>query len=265
MTAKQLWQAASIIVLVFVLLIVLLVVLRSFGGDSPQPLTLAMVFQTLVAVVLALFAGVVLAMMLNGRIDLSKLISEDNGNASLSRFQFLIFTFVIAASYFLMLLVWLAQLPELMKIASTAAGKLGDATANASEAQKALAAAIANVKYELPNIPAGVLALIGISGGSYVVAKGIQKSSETDGGLSVVRIDISDPGVGYAVGHVAVDISGGGGTNATAFANVTAAAGGIASITVSSPGNSYATPPTVTIAAPTGVGGRQATAKAVLG
>ena len=71
--------------------------------------------------------------------DLSKLISEPNGDASMSRFQFLIFTFVIALSLFLVIV---GQQPP----------KFPD------------------------TIPAAVLSLLGISGSSYLVSKGIQFS-----------------------------------------------------------------------------------------
>src|SRR5689334_11727137 len=74
------------------------------------------------------------------RIDLSKLLSETNGDASMSRFQLLIFTFVIAASLFLIV-----------------------ASPNPPAFPK-----------EIPN---GVLILLGISASSYLVSKGIQFSS----------------------------------------------------------------------------------------
>ena len=73
----------------------------------------------------------------NDRIDISRLISEGNGNASLSRFQMLIFTFTIAMSF-------------LIKVLETK----GNA---------------------FPHVDVGVLALLGISGGTYVLAKNIQK------------------------------------------------------------------------------------------
>ena len=73
------------------------------------------------------------------RIDLSRLVSEANGDASMSRFQLLIFTFVIAASLFLV----------------TATGS------------------------KFPDeIPQGVLLLLGISASTYGVSKGIQLSSD---------------------------------------------------------------------------------------
>src|SRR5436309_12962607 len=75
-----------------------------------------------------------------GKIDLSRLISEPNGDASMSRFQLLIFTFVIALSLFLVIVA-----------KSTPAFP--------------------------PEIPGSILALLGISASSYVVSKGIQFSS----------------------------------------------------------------------------------------
>ena len=76
-----------------------------------------------------------------GKIDISRLISEPNGDASMSRFQFLVFTFVIGLSLLLVIV-----------------GKSGPPA--------------------FPHeIPGGILALLGISGGSYVVSKGIQFSS----------------------------------------------------------------------------------------
>lgn len=89
---------------------------------------------------------VVLWKILRGDIDLKNLISEDNGMASMSRFQFLIFTFVIATGFLLLLLHSLNT--------STVPG--------------------------FPELDAGVLGLLGISGGSYVVSKGIQKSGESE-------------------------------------------------------------------------------------
>ena len=80
--------------------------------------------------------------MVTGRINLEKLISEDDGTASLSRFQFLVFTFVIAMSLFLVI--------------------VGKAPPDFP-----------------PDIPPEILALLGISGGSYVISKGIQKGAES--------------------------------------------------------------------------------------
>jgi hypothetical protein len=74
------------------------------------------------------------------RIDLSGLISEPTGDASMSRFQLLIFTFVIAASLFL--IIASGTPPSFPK-----------------------------------EIPQGVLILLGISSSAYLVSKGIQFST----------------------------------------------------------------------------------------
>ena len=89
---------------------------------------------------LILLEVTIIAKIWNNTIDLSQLISETNGGASLSRFQFLVFTFVIALCLFLVV--------------------VGSGGAPA-----------------FPNIPPGIFALLGISAGSYVVSKGIQFSN----------------------------------------------------------------------------------------
>ncbi|HVT60820.1 MAG TPA: hypothetical protein VHR45_20785 [Thermoanaerobaculia bacterium] len=73
--------------------------------------------------------------MIRGQIDLSQLIS-DQGTASISRFQFLIFTFVIAFSFFL----------------------------------------VAVSTDSLPPVPGEVLTLLGISATTFAVSKGIEVS-----------------------------------------------------------------------------------------
>src|SRR6266478_1865555 len=45
----------------------------------------------------------VIWLVYNGTIDLSRLISEANGDASMSRFPYLVFTFVISLSLFLVI------------------------------------------------------------------------------------------------------------------------------------------------------------------
>ena len=90
---------------------------------------------------LALIGVAIIYYVFTGRIDLSGLISEPNGDASMSRFQLLVFTFVIAASLFLII-------------------------ASASPSPK------------FPDvIPNGILVLLGISASSYLVSKSIQTSS----------------------------------------------------------------------------------------
>lgn len=105
-----------------------------------EALTLAMGW--IVALFVAIAGVIILFQMATGRINLQKLISEENGDASMSRFQLLIFTFVIAMSLFLVI--------------------------------------VSNSPIAFPaKIPGEILALLGISGGSYLVAKGIQSSKET--------------------------------------------------------------------------------------
>jgi hypothetical protein len=99
-----------------------------------------------------LLGATIIVLIVRGRIDLSRLISEPNGDASLSRFQFLVFTFVIALSLFLII--------------------------------------VAPKPPAFPVIPPSVLGLLGISGGSYLVSKGIQFSDpaglvEKTGGVVV--------------------------------------------------------------------------------
>jgi hypothetical protein len=102
-------------------------------------IALAIVAGWVVVVFIGLLGLVVLWKIFDNTINLKFLISETDGQASMSRFQFLVFTFVIAMSFFLI----------------TVSGS------------------------KLPQVPEGVWALLGISGGSYVIAKGIQKSGET--------------------------------------------------------------------------------------
>lgn len=108
-------------------------------------LTLASWISTLAAWVALGFLGLIgLAILYNvftGKINLTGLISEPSGDASMSRFQLLVFTFVIAASLFLI-------------IASTEPTPQFPA-----------------------DIPNGILILLGISSSSYLVSKGIQSSS----------------------------------------------------------------------------------------
>ena len=108
-------------------------------GDATLKLKLA--FEYGMLVLLSLFGFMVLAAIATGKIDISKLLAEDGGGASMSRFQLLIFTFVIAMSFFLIV--------------------------------------ICDCKF--PEVPSDVLALLGISATTYGVSKGIQASSGLKG------------------------------------------------------------------------------------
>lgn len=89
-----------------------------------------------------LFMGLLCATLLwfiwTGKIDLTRLVSEANGSASMSRFQLLIFTMVFAISLY-------------MIVEKTGA---------------------------FPAIPDGVLTLLGISASTYAVGKGISYSRD---------------------------------------------------------------------------------------
>ena len=89
---------------------------------------------------IALLEAIVIWLIVTGKINLNRLVSEPNGDASMSRLQLLIFTFVIGASLFLVI-----------------AGKAPPGFPD--------------------DIPGGVLTLLGISGSTYLVSKGIQFSS----------------------------------------------------------------------------------------
>jgi hypothetical protein len=100
--------------------------------------TLTLVVGYIITVLLGLIGLVILWKILDGSIDLSGLLEESNGGASMSRFQLLIFTFVFAFSLFLVI--------------------------------------VSTNPASFPNIPGTVLSLLGISGSSYLVSKGIQFS-----------------------------------------------------------------------------------------
>ena len=128
--------------------------------------------------IIDLFAGLlgltIIWFIWTGKISLEKLLSEPNGDASLSRLQFLIFTFVIALSFFLI----------------TVGAKNGPAFPNP--------------------IPAEVLTLLGISGSSYLVSKGIQFSNPAGvarAALNLTPATIGPPAAGAALGVTVLSVS----------------------------------------------------------
>ena len=103
--------------------------------------TLHLVAGWVIVGFMAVLASVISYKMIVGApngIDLRYLISEENGQASLSRFQFLVFTFVVAMGLLVITL------------------KVGS----------------------FPHIDGGVFGLLGISGGSYVASKITQKAAD---------------------------------------------------------------------------------------
>jgi len=90
----------------------------------------------------AAMAITVIGLIVTGRIKLEKLLGDKNGDASLSRFQFLVFTFVIGFSFLYLV--------------------------------------VSQEGVRFPDIPGGVLTLLGISGSSYLVSKGIDGQTPDD-------------------------------------------------------------------------------------
>jgi hypothetical protein len=110
--------------------------------DPTKKVQLALAYGMLV--LLFLFGFFVIAAIATGKIDIAQLLSETNGEsskASMSRFQLLIFTFVIGTSFFLVVLC----------------------------------------NCELPKVPDQVLMLLGISATTYGVGKGISASTTDKG------------------------------------------------------------------------------------
>jgi len=141
---------ASVILTVLVTIVIAVWV----KGDPTTKVKLALSYGALI--LLFLFGFLILAAIASGKIDISTLLSESGGGASMSRFQLLIFTFVIALSFFLIV------------VSSS----------------------------RLPDVPADVLALLGISATTYGVSKGIQaggglqsKSGPNGGGNGAAATD----------------------------------------------------------------------------
>ena len=106
--------------------------------DPMKKVQLALAYAMLV--LLFLFGFFVIAAIASGKIDISTLLTEGTGDASkasMSRFQLLIFTFVIGISFFLVVLC----------------------------------------DCKLPQVPSEVLTLLGISASTYGVSKGIHAST----------------------------------------------------------------------------------------
>ncbi len=134
-----------------------------------------MTLAQLCGFVLCLFLGLmgltILYLIWTKQINLKYLLSEADGSASMSRFQLLIFTFVIAFSLF----------------------------------------AIAENGMKFPDIPTGILTLLGISASTYAVGKGIsysqpqptmQPGADIDGDVADAVAD-AQAAAGQAAAHAA--------------------------------------------------------------
>ena len=99
-------------------------------------MTLAQVTGFVLCLFLGLLGLTILYLIWTKQLNLHQLLSEADGSASMSRFQLLIFTFVIAFSLF----------------------------------------EIVQSGMKFPEIPTGILTLLGISASTYAVGKGISYS-----------------------------------------------------------------------------------------
>ena len=129
-------RLTSIILSTAILVAVVASIVVIWGGHSAMDnLKLATGYASLIF--LFFLSMVVLVDIIRNKINLSEMLEELSGGASMSRFQLLIFTFVIAFSFFV----------------------------------------IATDQGKFPDIPTNVLALLGVSASTYAVSKGLQVSS----------------------------------------------------------------------------------------
>jgi hypothetical protein len=124
---------------------------------------------------LGLICAVLLLKVYQDKINLATLLDEANGSASISRFQLLIFTLIVAISLFLVV------------------AKTGG----------------------LPDVPPSILMLVGISASTYAVSKGISYSRDegvtTPAERAMIRdsaTDISDTGAAVAASSGSIVSSG---------------------------------------------------------
>jgi hypothetical protein len=96
--------------------------------------TLEVILEYAIAILILLYGAVILVKIATDQIDISRILGEAGGGASMSRFQLLVFTLVIGLSFFVVVIS----------------------------------------KKAFPDVPNGVLVLLGISGTTFGVSKGIQ-------------------------------------------------------------------------------------------
>ena len=158
--------------------VTVLLLRKSLAGGTQGLLpseVFAIVFGYVAVLTLSLMATVVIFRMATNEIDMTWLIADDKSRASLSRFQMLLFTFVIAALYFVYSLFSIRSGACPVPAPAELPAGLTDPLA----AYKAGMAAAAGCS--LPEIPGSVLGLLGISGGSYLLSKAIQVNADAGG------------------------------------------------------------------------------------
>jgi hypothetical protein len=123
---------------------------------SPSLVFLELLAGYIICGIIAIIGFAVAWKLATGKIDISRILTEKDGSpggsASMSRFQLLIFIFVIAVSFFLVVI-------SNIKIIQARPG------------ERELPG--------MPDVPNGVLALLGISASSYAVGKAIQHGAGT--------------------------------------------------------------------------------------
>jgi hypothetical protein len=124
--------------------------------NYPQSLVfLELLAGYVICLLVAVMGLVVVWKLVTGQINLSNLLNEKDGSgagASMARFQLLVFIFVIALSFFLVVV-------SNIKIVQYRAGEHGVPL--------------------LPEVPRGVLLLLGMSATTYAVGKAIQQGTGT--------------------------------------------------------------------------------------
>jgi hypothetical protein len=124
--------------LLLALAILAAIVLTNQGNEMQRIDTLKIATGYVLLFVILLLGVQVAFDIAAGRIELKYLIADAEGDASMGRFQLLVFTFVIALSFFLVVLE----------------------------------------KKEIPDIPGQVLTLLGISASTFAVSKSVDASTK---------------------------------------------------------------------------------------
>lgn len=141
-TPNRTTTVARIVLAIAILAAVVAAIVIAAGAAAADRLKLATEYALLIF--LFFLSIIVLLSMISNRIDLSQLIEELSGGASMARFQLLLFTFVIGFTFLI----------------------------------------VVACKCEFPNVPPNVLALLGVSASTYAVGKGLQVSSGDVGASS---------------------------------------------------------------------------------
>jgi len=168
---RQYWSDRLPAICLILALAAVVIVYFSVPGDPLYRLTIIVGY---VILILLFFIGLmVLIAIATGKIDLTLLLTESGGGASMSRFQLLIFTFLIAFSIFMMIVA--SGTCGASGARTVAAGRPGAFGKPAPAGGVATSGPCGPMKF--PAIPTEILLLLGISASTYAVSKGIQSST----------------------------------------------------------------------------------------